>query len=217
MYQQPGIYVQQAPPPAQESSPYSFFLDSSKPGQKAGNYTPYNDGSNSATKHLLVAMLGLAGLLVGAVMVFTFLSSAPDSTDRLLEIANDQQELIRISDLGTNNVTSGNLQNFSYTAQMSLLSDQQALIAFLGKTGTKTEPKKLMDAKNPKVDEVLKAAQAANTYDATFSGIMQRSLVKYDTKLNTASGAATTKEEKELLTKQRNNTQLLMKQLSPAD
>lgn len=162
---------------------------------------------------LVIALGGLTALLVTGAFVYSMLFSAPDNTDRLVGIATDQHELLRISKLGTTNVDGEKLENFAYTASLSLNSSQKELLAYLNTAGATTDTEALAVGKNPKVDEALTAAESSNTYDATYTTIMQNSLVKYEANLSQAIQTAITPEEKAVLEKQHATALLLIKQL----
>ncbi len=194
-----------------DSNPYSFFLD--EPANKRRGAVNLNAGSGMAFKIALL-FLGVAGLIVSMLMLYAFIFKPPDNSALLVSIAHDQQELIRISTLGTKNVDESRMQNFAYNANISLTSAQQELLAHLAKTGEKLDPKKLTLSQDAKSDQALKAAEAANTYDATFGRIMLNGLSSYDKRLQQAEAASTSRSEKALLTKQHNANTLLLKQLN---
>lgn len=209
--QQPGVYVQ--PPAGPDPNPYSFFLENSQTAPKRSFKGSSGSGSSSMVMRLVIALGALTALVVAGIVTYSVLFSAPDNTDRLRGIANNQQELIRVSRLGTTNVDGEKLENFAFTASLTLNSSQKELLAYLDTAGVKIDPKALEVTKDAKTDEALKAAEAANTYDPTYTAIMQNGLVKYEAQLSQAIQAATAPKEKAVLQKQHATALLLIKQL----
>lgn len=212
-YPAPGVYAQQPATPAQDTNPYGFFLDQTPTGKTS----MLGAGGSSMITRILVVLVGLVGLLIGGFFVASLLFKTPDNAQRLLAVATTQQELIRVSDLGSKNVDDSRLQNFALTSKLSLTSSQQQLVSFLGKIGTEVDPKVLSASADNRTDAALKASESANTYDSTFASIMQRNLKKYEGSLKQAIQASTSRSEKELLLKQHAGALLLMKQLGPVE
>ncbi len=161
---------------------------------------------------LIVGVIVAVVLLV--IIIIAMATGGKDSSAGLLTIAQEQQELIRVSADGAKNSKSTQLLNFSATAQVSLASSQKDLTAFMAKHGVKTDDKVLALGKDAQTDQALSGALASNTYDTTFNSVIQAELATYVKNLDAAIQTATTKTEQNLLKKQSANAQLLSKMLT---
>lgn len=204
---QPDFPASSQQPP---HDPYDFFMGSQKKHKKG---LPGGLGGASLPLKLLIGALCAMFLVIIVVVVLSFFSGGKDTTTPLVAIARDQQELIRVSTLGSKSVGSTQLKNFAATAQASLTTAQQQLITRIQRSGTKVDTKLLTSTDSATTNEALTAALAANTYDVTFTTVMQTGLTDYLNKLETAAGASASKSEKLLLSNQAAQAKLLIQQL----
>jgi hypothetical protein len=169
-------------------------------------------GGSSTTKLLLIAGAALV-LIIIVVIVISQLSGNKGNPTGLVALAQTQQEVIRVATDGGKNAKSTGLQNFAVTTAVSVSSDQHQLLAELQKQGTKLKTKDLELGKNAQTDRALAAAQAANTYDTTFTTTMENELDDYQAKLEDAAKIASTPAGISLLKKQTEDATQLRKQL----
>ncbi len=200
---------QQGENPDGSTNAYDFFLDPAAAQKKSFVKAP-----GSMASRILMVIAGFAGLAMIGVFAASMLFSTPDNSQNLLAIANDQQEIIRVSDLGSKSLDDTNLQNFAVNTTVTTQTSHQQLVKYLSETGTKVDPKQLTQSKNPQTDTALEAAESANTFDSTFKGIMETTLKSYEAKLSQSIQAALTQQEKDVLQKQHDAVLLLMKQLN---
>jgi len=198
-----------AKPREPEENPYEFFMEPPKqvrPGLNLG----LSDTPAKKFIFVVVAIFAFLGLLAA---ILAMASKPSTSSTGLLKIAQDQQEMIRVAGNATTNSHNDDLQNFAVTLQLGLTSAQQGVVTYMAKTGTKTNDKSLSLSQNPKTDQALNAALAADTYDTMFESIMRASLSTYDHDLNEEAGVAQTTTEKKLLQDDIASAELLQKML----
>lgn len=202
----PNQYQFPAPPPQQpEHNPYGFFMEPPKPQRQLFGGSPLK-------KYGLLAAI-LAVVLILIVIIISLATGGNDNNATLLGIAQKQQELIRVAADGAKNSKNTSITNFAATTQVSLSSAQQDIIGYMAKRGAKVNDKTLALGRDAQTDKALGAALAANTYDTTFTSVMQSDLTTYKTALDNARTTAATKTEQDLLKQQVTNAELLGKML----
>ncbi len=164
-----------APLPPHMPSPtqYDFIMNPNQPGAKR----PLIGGHN---KHRLLMFSIIGGVLLIIILIASSVFFGGNKTTGLLEIAQTQQELIRVSDLGTQKAASSSARALAYTTKESMASSQNEMLGQLAKQGQKKiNPKTLAVKKNKHTDEVLAQAALDNRYDETFEKTLQQQLVEY--------------------------------------
>lgn len=174
----------------------------------------FSFGSGSPNQKFIL-FGGIAGAVLLIVIIVGLMSSSgKQNATPMLSVVQAQQEIMRVADAGAKNANSSNLQNFAVTTSLSMATDQRQLLAYLAKQGFKPSEKDLSLSQNPQTDQALAAAQAANTYDTTFSSTMQSELTDYTAKLEAAYRATTLTTLRSLLQKDANNAHTLATQVS---
>ena len=120
--------------------------------------------------------MGVVGgvLLILIVLVFALLSGGNKSPG-LLEIAQTQQELIRVSEIGVQKAGSQNARNLAVSTDFTIRSSQKDMLSRL----KKVKPKVLDIKQNKKTDDLLTEAALNNRFDETFEKVIQQQLVEY--------------------------------------
>lgn len=206
----PGQY--DYPPPQHQQAPqnpYGFFMDPTPPPRRS-----MMPGSGSLFGRIVVVVAGFILLIIIAVFISSLFSGDDSQKDRLLKLTQTQQEIVRITALGTLSLRDQKLKNFNATAATSVASDQKLLLTHLDKTGTKVSPKQLALGKQAKIDEALTSAKAADTYDSTYTAIMRGQLSSYQADLKLAFEGSAGTTEKQLLNNAYIAAGLLLKQLA---
>jgi GrpB-like predicted nucleotidyltransferase (UPF0157 family) len=206
----PGPYYQQPKPaPEPEATPYDFFLEpQQKPKKKAIKV-------GSKFNKILLIVGGLVVVMM-AIIIITNLtqSSNKQAAAEFNSIATNQQEIIRVSNLGMLHVGSDSLKNFSSTAIADMTSSQLKLIDYADKNGVNIDTKLLAASSNPRIDKSLDAAEAASTYDSTFQALMQELLKDHQTKLEQIQKTATAPTERTILSNDLASDLLLQQMLN---
>ncbi len=179
----------QAPIPQQD--PYEFILNPEKPKRQS----PLG-GASFGLKIALVALVAII-IIIGGVVAGKMLGASQDAQkDQLIEIAQTQNEIIRVATTASSQASSSNVKALATTTKISVQSSQNQIVDQLGKYGVKKVDNKLLGkTKNSKNDALLNEAKANNRYDETYRKILQEQLDDYQTKLKGNFQSATKKEK----------------------
>ena len=201
----------QAPEPGSPGhDPYEFITN---PAQAPKPAIPILVGSTSSTmQRALIAVGGLVVLIIIVIIAASLLSGGGFNATSYETVAEEQTELIRIATLGTNQAVGQPAKNFAVSAELSLTTSQQQLLAYLQKNGHKLSTKQLALKHNAATDTQLTAAQASSSFDATFTSIMQQQLTTYLSSLKSTYASASGKTGKQLLNTDYNAAQSLLTQ-----
>lgn len=199
-----------APPPLQPitpaNNPYDFITQ--PPTRKKRSWLP---SGGSKRQRILVACAGLVILLILAAIVIGILGRS-DSGLRAdyLSLAQQQTELIRISEIGVTKARSAEAKNLAVTTKLSLMSQQPAILKLAKKAGAKTDAKSLGGGKNTQTDSALTSAAQTNQFDVVFTKTMQTNLKKYQDTIKKIQGQVSAPATKDILAKDNENTDLLI-------
>lgn len=175
-------------------------------------------GGNSDSKKLLI--------IVGAVILFIIVlfsvgamltgNKSDGTVQQLTRIAQEQGEIAHISSLAGENgsAQAQSLKNFAYNANLTMTSDQQAVVDLLAKNGTSVKPEVLAALQDPAVDQKLTDATAASDFDAVFKDTVSTMLTNYQSSLQSTYATSKSTTVKQLLQTDFNNAELLKKQLT---
>lgn len=198
--------------PQQPYSPtpnYDFIMSPAPPPKKSLVPLPT---SGSMLQRIAIVAGGFVILLI-IIIVFASLLKSGGNNAPLVSIAQQQNELIRVATLGTQQATDQSAKNFAQSTELSLITEQQQLLSYLKTNGTKVSPKQLALTKNTQTDTQLSAAQAASTFDSTFEDVMHTQLTAYTQALKTTFAKTTGPKGRQLLSNDYSATNLLLQQL----
>jgi len=194
---QPG----QAPSPHQ--NPYGFILDNKKPKKK-------NLLAGGSLKKRIMIVTGGGLILMIAVILFASLLGGGGNLDSMIGLAQEQNELIRVADIGVIKGRGSTARNLAQTATGSLNTTQAQTLEYLKKQGTKLDIKALSLKKNSTTDQQLNAAALNNTFDDAFIKIMQEELKTYQTNVKKAYDSTSSKTQKSILADSYNGVNVLL-------
>lgn len=106
-----------------------------------------------------------------------------DITNQLVVIAKQQNELIRIADIGTEKARVADAQNLAMTTKLSLSSQQQNLLGIVGNNGRKLSNNELNESKDASNDRLLNEAEQNNRFDEVFIELLESELLAYQKNL----------------------------------
>lgn len=195
MTAKPFIYKIMLMPPGQQNQ-YDFIMSNAP--QKRGPAF-----GNSPRARIAIVAGGLILLIIIAMVVMSFFSQGDKvQTQRLIEVAQAQNEIIRVSSLGKEKARDINTRSLAANARLSVESSQVEVKAALGKRGVKSKSlnKTLAASKNTKTDDALNEASQNNRFDDTFTLVMQKQLEDYRKLLMGAYDSGTATEKKVLKT-----------------
>jgi len=196
----------QAPTPPDPTS-YDFILNHN-PAKPKRFAPPIH--SSSLRGRILIVLGGILLLLV-MFIVFSSLLGSGGNTTALVGLAEQQQELIRVADLGANQQqASPATQDLATTAKLSLETTQTETLALLKKNGHKVSPVQLASRKNLSTDQAFTTAAESNTFDTAFTDTLQNELKTYRLSLQSAFKTSTKSSEKKLLQASFNSATLII-------
>ena len=202
---QPDQNTNQGQPPS--SLPQYDFIMNPNNQQKKGKLG-FPSG-NSTKQRLFIVLGGIGALIVVGIIIMMVFSGGPSSKDNLTLLAQQQNEIIRISDAAKNEkaIRNAATKNAATTIGLVIQSEQQQTIALLAK---KPSTKTLGLKKSAKTDAVLLAATQNNTYDETLLNTLQTKLVEYQNQLKTTFDSSKSTKEKDVLNNAYKSTGILL-------
>lgn len=185
------------------ASEYDFILKSGAPPKK--NFLI----GGSQTKTIIAFLSIVIVLVIFAVIGFSMLNSNDSTTEPLVKITQQQNEIIRIANSSTGKAKSQKAIQLATVSSIAITTDQKALIAYLAKQKRKVTPKELILLKNKKADNILTTANNNGRYDDAFLQVMNELLTDYQKSLQ-ASYNNVGKNGKEILSKSFDNVTLIL-------
>lgn len=188
---------------------YDFILNADPKPKKQKLSAP--SGNSQLSRILIVAGGGMV-LLVVAVLVMSLLSSAGSGLKKeLTRAAQQQAEIIRISEMAIERAKGTSAKNLATTTTLSLQSDQAILTEALGSQGIKVNEKLLTSGIDQRTDTVLTTAEQSNRFDEAYVETVQTQLTEYQKTLQSAYGKTDSQKMKQTLTGLFENAELLAK------
>jgi hypothetical protein len=195
--------------PPSPGNPYDFIMNPAP----APKRTRLPFGQNKFLGKIILVLGGLFVLLIIAVIVASVLQGNKTSTTDLVSLAQTQQEIIRISTLGTSDAVSQTTRNLAVTTQYTVLTQQQQVLAHLTKLGHKVGQKELTLKQDATTDQKFTAAKANSTYDQTYTEVMQQELSSYSTMVQNLIVKTPAGAQREVYSDYNQQTQLLIAEI----
>lgn len=162
-----------------QPNPYAFITDPKKVQKKSVLPT-----GGSPKSRLMLVLGGVFGLIVlGAVLFAVIGSIGSAEKQEWLKLAQKQQELIRLSDIGMDKAQNRETKNLAVTTKLSLISSQTDINKLAKAKGADVTTKSLALGKDASVDKALTTATQTNQFDKVFSQVMKKELVEYQAML----------------------------------
>lgn len=198
-------------------NPYDFILNPPK-APKTSPLAKLPGGSNPFVMRIALLVGGAIVLMIIAAIVSSLLTKGSTANaTALIDIAQTQAELIRVSDQGVNNATQQSVKNLAITAKLSARTQQTQLINYLATQGTTVNAKQLTLKRNAQTDQKFTTAQQTGTFDTVFAQEMQTELQTYASSLKQLFNTATGENERSLLSTDYTQAQLLISQIPSND
>lgn len=207
---------QQPYQPSKTGSEYDFFLNPEK-SPKVSRLHGLNDGNKSFGSRILTLVGAAAVTVIILYVIFSIVTGGSGNKPKLIIVAQDQNELIRVATLTTTigqNQSAQSTQNFAQSAILSLTTEQQQLLDFMATHGGQPNAGQLAATKDTSSDTTLNNAVQASNFDPAFVGIMQNQLKNYRADLRNAFQTAHNDTEKQLLSDDFGGASLLLQQLN---
>ena len=185
----------------QPNEEYGFITSPQSPlGQNASG------GGSSKKKLILFGGGALVVLIIIISAVVAITNKGPENENFLLDVAIQQNEVIRISELALKQAKNADVRKLAVTTKISLQTDQPKLAAAL-----KAQKVKIPKAsKNNKNDQTLLEATQNNRFDQVVMEMIQAQLGDYQKKINVAYKTSESKQLKDALKAQYINASMLI-------
>lgn len=171
----------QAPPTGQfDSSQFDFIMNPQKPQKKS-----LLPGGPKAKMIIFGLVIATVVIILLAVILSLF-RSGDSTTESLVKVAQQQNEIIRISEDGTKKAGSEKAKKLATMTHMTVTTDQNNMINYLSKQKRKVKSKELGLLANKKTDSELAAAASNGRYDEVFTQIIKEKLEEYQSSLKSA-------------------------------
>jgi hypothetical protein len=198
-------------------NPYDFILNPPK-APKPSPLAKLPGGSNPFVLKIAVMVAGAIVLMIILGIISSLLSSGSKANaTALTDIAQTQAELIRVSDQGINNSTQQSVKNLAITTKYTAKTQQNQLVNYMATQGIKVNAKQLTLKRNAQTDQKFTVAQQTSTFDTVFAKEMQTELQNYAATLKQLFSAATGENERNILSTDYTQAQLLISQVPSSD
>lgn len=188
-------------------SEYDFILNPDQPKRPP----LFNFSGESTLRKALILGGGFVILIILISVAFSFLNSAGSAhREKLIEIAQSQTEIARISTSAQEKISNRDLLYKSINVQYSVNSSSKEIIAAIGKRGGKADDKKLAAGQNPENDAALVKGEEDGKFDETYEALLKQQLENYKIQLQSAYDSAND-EEKAILESAFEQIDLLLK------
>jgi flagellar basal body-associated protein FliL len=166
-------------------------------------------GGSKKTRIIIVAV-GAAILLMMALVLSSILSSPrKQAVENLVVAAKQQNDLIRLSEVGVQKARGQQARNIAVTTKLSLQSQQGDLLAAIKSQKRKLDNKELNASRDTKADQLLTAAEQNNRFDEVFIEVMELKLKEYQRTVKTAYDSVSSPGLRAALTEQFNSANTL--------
>lgn len=194
--------------PAPQQNPYDFIMNNG-PQQTQGKFNL--PSGKSTLQRVLIFGGGLFTLIIIGLIFISFIFGGGGSSEKLLSIAQEQTELIRVADLAKNErtVRLATTQNLASNVNIGVAASRAQLTPFIKQKGLE---KKLLLKKNTQTDTKLTSAGENNQYDDVFVGIMKTQLATYQSDLQILYNETKDAKQKIVLKNAYDGATLLLKQ-----
>lgn len=175
---------------------YDFILKD--PPKKKRLSLPGNGGSK---KQRLIIIIGvvLTGLTLFILILALIFGNRGDSVKNIKLVAAQQQEIIRIAEIGEKDARSAKTQSFAVSTKLSITSSQQQVFAYLAKKKQVPKGKELALAQSSKNNTILQTAAENGQFDQVFEETMTSLLLSYQKSLSKYYKSASSATQKQLL------------------
>jgi hypothetical protein len=197
-----------------QSNTYDFIMNPGKPPRRS--LLPGLGGKSQFIGRIAVVL----GIAVVVIILFTLASSllgGSSNTPRLTIVAEQQNALLNIANLGNTIGASQSSQpnlDFTQSCMLTITSAQQGLTTFLTQHGVKLSTKTLALAENPATSTTLNNAVASSSFNGAYDAALQTQLQLYESSLKSAFDNAKNADEQQLLSSDYKGAQLLTQELN---
>ncbi len=160
-----------------DSSQFDFILNPQTPPKKS--LLPNDPKIKMAI--FALGILVIVGILL--VVIFSIFNSGDSSTESLVKIARQQNEIIRVANDGTRKASSESTKKLASLTYLTTTTDQKNLSEYLSKQNKKLNPKELKSSSSADTDKTLANASSNGRYDEEFTKTLTELLKEYQSSL----------------------------------
>lgn len=177
----------------------------------------HHDTDKDKRKRILITSSGGVGLIVVVWMLIALIfSGGPDVTQRLISIVQRQEEIIRISEIGTDTARDREVEQFATTTRAAIRSSQNEITRLIeARTGSRVSQNRLRAGENAQTTQELEAALQANRFDITFITVIKDELIDYRTTMEIALRETDSANEREVLQSLIGEVGVLLNRINP--
>ena len=158
----------------EQTNPDYSFLNQENPS--SGGFL----ASASKQQRILMVVAGGGVLLVVISLLLALIfGGGDDARQNLTVMAQSQQEIIRISEIGEESARSQQMLSLATTTKLSMSSAQKKVTSSVSRKGASLESATLQLRENQTTTSELASAEQANRFDETFAEILRSELVAY--------------------------------------
>ncbi len=144
-------------------------------------------------------------------LVSTLLGSGnKTAVNNLKSLVSQQEELIRIAAIGSEEATDISSRAFAATVKLSVESQQKSLTDYLEERKIKLTKEEMANKKDKDTDEDLEAANRNNRFDEELLTILTRQLDDYATSLTAVKKSTNNKKVLSILNESLKSTDTLL-------
>ncbi len=174
-------------------NPYEFIINPATAPKKS-----VLSGASVAKRILMI--VGLVAVVIALVGILLSLFMPKDTASTAtVSLAQEQQEILRIADLGARQATDQEVKNLAVNIQFGVGTSHNQLMAYISSKGTPLTVKELGLKQNSSTDKTLEAAKATSTYDSALKKVFVGQLETYATNIQKAYEQTSNKKLKQIL------------------
>lgn len=162
---------------------------------------------------IVIFGVGILALVVILLAIISSLSKGGGVNKvPFIKVAQDQSEILRISDDQYDKVADQSAKNFVINTQLTITTDQQTFDGILSKAGVKVSKNQLTLNRSADTDEQLTSAASSNTLDQAVKSVLEDELEAYQASLKQTALQLPSGELRAEVVQMYNNAGLLIKQ-----
>lgn len=186
---------------------YDFILN--PPPKKKKSLIPKGE---TAKQRILIAAAGGGLLLIVIVLGISVLFGGKTNADALIDLAQRQTEIIRVSELGLQKAKAPEARNLAINSKLTVQTSTNLTLDRLKKLGQKASEKTLALKKNANTDQTLTDAGLNNKFDSTFVKTLRSLLTDYRLTVKKLYDTTSSQTEKQFLAASFDGVTLLINQ-----
>lgn len=198
------MQTQQPGPITADHNPYEFITSPKAPPKKSLL------GGGGGPQKVLLIVGGLSIVVLLLVVVGSLLGGGGAKKENYITMLQQQAEIIRIADLGSDSAKDNEAKNLAITTGQTMESQTAAITAVATSAGIKIDKKVIAAGKNTKTDDKLTSAAQVNNFDKEFISILKESLAEYQKTLKTIYDSTKSQKSKDTLSQNYEYVQALI-------